>query len=363
MPGRQAHARHSQSHGEDARSFIHALPKAELHLHLEGSVDPVTLVELTRRNAGAKPFPGNRYQQAEAGLSELGEEEIAALYRYKDFTGFLMAFKAVTERMRTPDDYELVTYKLMENLRAQNVLHAEVYVSTGVVHWRGQEFAPLFEGMERGRRRGEKDFGISLLWLFDAVRHFGTEAAQRVVEDAARCRAQSEAVIGFGIGGDERRAAPDLFRDVFAQARRHGLRLTCHAGETAGPESIWGAINIGTERIGHGLTAHQDRELMAVLAERQIPVEICVSSNLRTQCCIDVNKHPLKTYFDSGLMVALASDDPAMFGTSLEAEYALAAEHFGFSNEQLRELARNSFEASFLAPERKLQLLAAVDAI
>lgn len=363
MTGRQAHARDYQSQVKDARAFIHALPKAELHLHLEGSVDPATLVELSRRNAGAQPFPGNRYQQPEAGLRELSEAEIAELYQYKDFTGFMMAFKAVTERLRTPEDYELVTYKLMENLRAQNVRHAEVYVSVGVVHWRGQEFAPLFEGMERGRVRGENDFGISVLWLFDAVRHFGPEAAQRVVDEAARCREQSDAVIGFGIGGDERRAAPDLFRDVFAQARRQGLRLTCHAGETAGPESIWGAINIGAERIGHGLTAHQDRELMAVLAERQIPLEICVSSNLRTQCCTDGSKHPLKTYFDSGVMVTLASDDPAMFGTSLESEYALIAEHFGFSHEQLRELARNSFEASFLAPERKLELLDAVDAI
>ena len=363
MPGRKPQASSQpQAQSEDAHAFIHALPKAELHLHLEGSVDPATLAELSQRNAGAEPFPGKRYQQPEAGLPELSEAEVARLYQYKDFQGFLMAFKAVTERLRTSEDYELVTYKLMENLRAQNVLHAEVYVSVGVVHWRGQEFAPLFEGMERGRTRGEKDSGVSLLWLFDAVRHFGPEAAQRVVEEAAQCRQQSEAVIGFGIGGDERRAAPDLFRDVFAQARRQGLRLTAHAGETAGPESIWGAINIGAERIGHGLHAHQDRELVAILAERQIPVEICVSSNLRTQCCAEVSKHPLKNYFDSGVMVTLASDDPAMFSTSLENEYALAAENFGFTHEQLRELARNSFEASFLPAERKLELLNRLDA-
>src|SRR5690348_8244576 len=194
MPGRKPQARsQSQTQSGDASAFIHTLPKAELHLHLEGSVDPATLAELSQRNAGAEPFPGNRYQQSEAGLSELNESEIAALYQYKDFQGFLMAFKAVTERLRTSEDYELVTYKLMENLRAQNVLHTEVYVSVGVVHWRGQEFAPLFEGMECGRRRGEKDFGISLRWLFDAVRHFGPEAAQRVVEEAARCREKSEA--------------------------------------------------------------------------------------------------------------------------------------------------------------------------
>src|SRR5438270_12822721 len=130
-------------------ALIHSLPKAELHLHLEGSVQPETLIELSRRHDAAP----------------LSLEQIEELYRYQDFQGFLMAFKAVTERLRAPEDYELVTYKLMEQLRAQNVRHAEVYVSVGVVHWRGQEFAPLFEGMERGRCRGEKDFGVSLLWL------------------------------------------------------------------------------------------------------------------------------------------------------------------------------------------------------
>jgi adenosine deaminase/aminodeoxyfutalosine deaminase len=344
-------------------AFLRALPKAELHLHLEGSVEPATLLELSRRNAGALPFPGNRYQQPEGGLPQLSAEEIAALYQYKDFQGFMMAFKAVTERLRTPEDYELATYDLMRGLHQQNVRHAEVFVSVGVVHWRGQEFAPLFAGMERGRLRGEKDFGLSLLWIFDAVRHFGPGAGQRVVEEALRCREASDAVIGFGIGGDELRAGPQLFSEVFGLARQNGLRVTCHAGETAGPGSIWGAINLGAERIGHALTAHQDRELMAVLVERQVPLEICITSNVRTRCCSVLEKHPVKTYFDCGAMVTLNSDDPAMFGATVQDEYRLAHEMFGFTREQLRELARNSFEASFLPTQKKLLHLNEIDSL
>jgi len=324
-------------------AFILAVPKAELHLHLEGAVQPQTLVELSRRH-DAVP---------------LTLEQVEALYRYQDFTGFMMAFKSVAERLRTPEDYELITYEMMRQLAAENVVHAEAYLSAGIVHWRQQEFAPILAGAERGRERGAKDFGVSLFWIIDAVRHFGPEKVQRVFEDAAHFKSAS--VVGVGIGGDERQAAPELFRDQYDYARKQGLRLTCHAGETVGPESIWGALNLGAERIGHGLTAWQDRELMAVLVERQVPVEICVTSNLRTGCCPSLEQHPLKTYFDLGVMVTLNSDDPTMFRTTLAREYALAQAAFELTDDHLRELARNSFEASFLPAEKKLEFFAALD--
>jgi adenosine deaminase/aminodeoxyfutalosine deaminase len=135
------------------------------------------------------------------------------------------------------------------------------------------------------------------------------------------------------------------------------LHLTAHAGESVGPDSIWGALNLKAERIGHGLTAEQDAELIEELAERQVPIEICVSSNLRTGCCAELAQHPVRRYFDQGLMLTLNSDDPAMFRTSLVEEYALVQEAFGFTNEHLRELARTSFEASFLPPEKKIAFL------
>ena len=325
--------------------YILALPKAELHLHLEGAVEPDTLVELSRRN--------------KHDASPLDRAQVDELYQYSDFRGFLAAFKAVTERLQAAEDYELITYRLMERLRAENVLHAEVYVSVGVCLWRGQEFAALLEGMERARERGEREFGVSLLWLFDAVRHFGPEAARKVAEQAVEARARGFAsVIGFGIGGDEAAAAPEMFREVYAYAAEHGLRRTAHAGESAGPASVLGALDaLGAERIGHGLTAWHDEELMARLVEQQIPVEVCVTSNLRTGCCKSLEQHPLRRYFDGGLKVTLASDDPAMFGTSLGREYQLAQEAFGFSEAELERLARSSFEASFLPQEKKNEFL------
>lgn len=323
--------------------FIVSLPKAELHLHLEGSIDPPTLLELRKRHGNSSALA-----------------EIEQLYRYENFTGFLMAFKTVTDDLQTPEDFELITYRLMEKLKAENVLHAEVYVSVGVCLWRKQNFDAIFEGLERGRERGERDFGVSLLWIFDAVRQFGAEKAQRVAELAVRYKGAS--VAGFGIGGDELKAPPEMFRGVYAYAAENELRLTAHAGENAGPGSVWGALNLRAERIGHGLTAWQDQELVEELSRRQVPIEICLSSNLRTGCCSSLAEHPVRNYFEQGMMITLNSDDPAMFGTSLSREYQLAQDRFGFTDEHLRELARNSFEASFLPAEKKVNFLNLFDA-
>src|SRR6266404_5916241 len=341
-----------------ARTFIQSLPKAELHLHLEGSVDPVTLAELSRRYNTPLPTENNRYDISGSG-DVLTEEEVRRRYSYKDFSGFLMAFKSVTERLRAPEDYELITYRLMQKLRQQNVMHAEVYVSIGVIRWRGQQVEPLFEGMERGRERGQRDFGVSLLWIFDAVRHFGAEAAAEVFDLAARLRDRN--VVGVGIGGDEARGPAEWFRDLYKKAMDNGLRLTAHAGETTGPESVWGALNIGAERIGHGLAAARDPELMEVMAQKQVPVELCITSNLRTGACTELHDHPVRKLFDHGLMITLNTDDPAMFQTSLNKEYELAQKEVEFSEEHLRELARNSFEASFLPVEKKLKFLSQID--
>ncbi|HEV3041857.1 MAG TPA: adenosine deaminase [Candidatus Angelobacter sp.] len=342
----------------NSKTLIEALPKAELHLHLEGCVEPATLAELSRRHNTPLPTENNRYDIRGSG-DVLSEEAVHKLYSYQDFSGFMMAFKSVTERLRAPDDYELITYRLMQKLASENVLHAEVYVSVGVIHWRGQAFEPIFEGLERGRERGERDFGVSLLWIFDAVRHFGAEAAGKVFEMAARFRDHN--VVGIGIGGDERHAPAEMFKEQYKKADDQGLRLTAHAGETAGPESVWGALNIGAERLGHGFTIPHDPELMTVLAQKQVPIEVCLSSNLRTGVCPTLKEHPLRTLFENGLMVTLNTDDPEMFQTSLSREYQLAQQEFDFSDDHLYELARNSFEASFLPPEKKLEFLQKVD--
>jgi aminodeoxyfutalosine deaminase len=336
--------------------FILSLPKAELHLHLEGTVDPQTLSDLSHKHTTPFPWENNRYKPLPDSNRPLTPEQARDLYEYEHFTGFLLAFKAVTERMRDPEDYELVTYRLMQKLAAERVLHAEVFVSVGVVFWRGQEFDPLFEGMERGRQRGERDFGVSLLWIFDAVRHFGPEEGHKVLDKALQF--QSRNVIGIGIGGDERQAGPELFEGVYKRAARHGLRLSVHAGETIGPESIRDALDLlNAERIGHALHAGEDPQLMQRLVRDRVPLEICISSNIRTGCCGGYAAHPVRKFFDAGALITLNSDDPEMFETSLAREYQIAHDHFGFTEAELSQLARNSFAASWLPEAKKRELL------
>src|ERR1700680_4138596 len=192
-------------------SFIRTLPKAELHLHLEGAIEPSQVLELRQRH----------------GMEGASLAEVEQLYNYKDFAGFLTAFKDVTGHLRTPDDYELITYRLIQRLKAQNVLHAEVIVSAGVCLWRKQDFAAIFEGLERGRQRGEKDFGISLVWIFDAVRQFGAEKAQSVLDLAIQFRDRN--VVAFGIGGDEAAGPPEWFTGGYPCAAEHGLHFTARA--------------------------------------------------------------------------------------------------------------------------------------
>ena len=284
------------------------------------------------------------------------------VYVYENFHAFLMTFKAVSERLRTPDDFAFITYEMIRALAAQGVVHAEVYISFGIIYyWKNLEVEPFVEAIERGRVRGEKEFGVTVLWIIDAVRNFGAEEAARVFRKAAELRPLYPSIVGIGIGGDEARGSADLFRECYAEAREAGLRLTAHAGETIGPESIWSAINIGAERLGHVLAAQRDPELMEVLAEKQIPVEINITSNIRTGCCPSYEEHPVRNYFESGLMVTLNSDDPPMFGSNLLEEYQLAYDRFGFSLDQLREIAANGVEASFLPPDRKLNLLGQIE--
>ena len=330
----------------DPAIWLRDLPKAELHLHLEGSITPATLVELSHRN---DPEP-------------LTLAAAAAVYSYHDFPSFLLSFKAVTTRLHTAADYELITYNMLRDLSVQGVRHAEAYISIGILYWQARlDVDEVMAAIESGRQRAERDFNISLLWIIDAVRHFGLEACGRVFRKAAELQHVYSSVVGIGIGGNELLGPAHEFRDLYAEAKASGLRLTCHAGENTGPESIWAALNIGAERIGHALSAQQDPELIEVLAQRQIPLELNITSNLRTGCCPALFEHPVKMYFEEGLMITLNSDDPPFFGATLLEEYQLAHRDFEFSLDQLRELAANSIEASFLPPDRKLALLAEIE--
>jgi adenosine deaminase/aminodeoxyfutalosine deaminase len=330
----------------DPATWLRDLPKAELHLHLEGSITPDTLVELSLRN---DPTP-------------LTLAEAAAIYQYHDFPSFLLCFKAVTQRLHTPQDYGLITYNMLRDLAQQGVRHAEAYISIGILYWQNRlDVDAVMAAVESARLRAEHDFNISLFWIIDAVRHFGLEACARVFQKAAQLQHTYPSVVGIGIGGNELLGPAHEFRELYAEAKASGLRLTAHAGENTGPESIWAALNIGAERIGHALSAQHDPDLIEVLAQRQIPLELNITSNLRTGCCASLAEHPARDYFDQGLMITLNSDDPPFFGATLLDEYLLAHEQLAFTLDQLRELAANSIEASFLDPTRKLALLAEVE--
>jgi aminodeoxyfutalosine deaminase len=333
----------------EIQEFIQRLPKAELHLHLEGTITPATLVDLSVRH-DAHPLA-------------LGEAE--SFYRFDDFTGFMECYKAVTRRLIIPEDYELVAWRMMQQLAAQGIVHAEVYISVGVIYmWRNFDphcFEPIFDALERARSRAASELGLSVYWIFDAVRHFTIEEADRVFKKAAEMRALYPSIIGIGLGGDERRTGSEPFRALYGRARHAGLRLTNHAGETTGPDAIWEALAIGSERIGHALSAIQDSALVDELKSRGIALELNPTSNLRTGVCSSFAEHPLRRYFDAGLLVTLNSDDPAFFGSDLANEYLLAHTEQGFTKEELRQLAVNSIRASFLPVKEQSTILSRIN--
>jgi aminodeoxyfutalosine deaminase len=334
---------------DDISAFIRRLPKAELHLHLEGTVLPSTLVELSARH-DARPLT-----QAEAD----------AVYQFTDFTGFIEAFKAVTRQLVHPDDYELIAWRMIQRLAEQGVVHAEVFISVGVIYmWRNHDpacFEPIFEALERARERGQRELGVSLYWIFDAVRHFSVPEAERVFRKAAEMRPQYPSIIGIGLGGDERQCGSEPFRVFYAEAREAGLRLTNHAGETTPPAAIREALAIGSERIGHALSAINDPDLLQELKDRKVPLELNPTSNVRTGVCPSFAGHPLRCYFDEGLLVTINSDDPAFFGSDIANEYLLAHTQQGFTREELRRLAANSITASFLPESDKRSLLTRIE--
>jgi aminodeoxyfutalosine deaminase len=325
---------------------VRALPKAELHLHLEGSIAPETARELAGRHG-----------------VRLTIEEVRERYQYEDFLGFLNAFKWVTSFLRTPQDYALITERLCAELRAQNVVYAEITQSTGVSLWRKQDALANFAAM-RDVAEQQRPRGLQIQWIFDATRQFGPGPAMEVARIAVQ--AKLAGVVAFGMGGDELALPAEPFQEVFDYAAGQGLRRVAHAGEVGGPDQIRAAIEIlGAERIGHGIAAMHDLRLQRLLAERKIPLEVCPTSNICTGAlarqlgtdAAGLHEHPLAELYRRQIPVVLSTDDPAMFHTTIGEEYEAAATAMGLSAEETCGLAEMSFEYAFLPTREKSELL------
>lgn len=314
---------------------VAARSKAELHVHLEGSIRPSIAVALADRHG-----------------FRITEPEVQSRYASADFVGFIEAFKWVTSFLRDPADFALVAADLATQLLAQNVIYAEVTLSVGVMLLRNQNPQSNFEAILAAVEPFEHR-GLQLNWIFDAVRQFGPEPALQVIDWAKRCH--SPHILGFGIGGDELSLPTKQFQDVYRHASSCGLHRLIHAGEIGGPEKIREAVELlGVERIGHGIAAIHDPALMDLLAARRIVLEICPVSNLRTgalsrQLQINspsINAHPLPQLLRHGIPVVLSTDDPPMFDTHLTSEY-LHAQNMGLTEAELIALVQNGFTFSF----------------
>jgi aminodeoxyfutalosine deaminase len=329
-------------------SLIAALPKAELHLHLEGAISASTAVELAARR----------------GVT-ITAEEVSQHYAPGNFAQFLEAFKWVTSFLRTPADYALITERMAEQLISQNVVYAEITISVGVMFLRKQDPFANFDAITQAAAKFEPR-GLKLRWIFDAVRQFGPVAAAEVVKAAANC--VSQGVVAFGLGGDELALPAADFRSVYELAADGGLQRLVHVGEIGDAASAREAVEIlGVSRIGHGIAAINDPRVMDFLAERNVTLELCPTSNIRTGALVrqlgdptaTIAQHPLPQFLRRGMQVTLSTDDPAMFHTTLVQEYRHAAE-MGLNQQEIMHLAEMSFQSSFLPADIKQRLISAM---
>ena len=316
-------------------TWYERVPKVELHLHLEGAIPHEALWQLIQKYGGDPAVP-----------------TIAALQRkfqYRDFPHFIETWVWKNKFLREYDDFTLIAEAVAQNLVAQNVKYAEMFYSPLPFLQQGLETRKLTEAIRAGLGRVKQ---IETELILDFSRDSGVPDAEKNLGAVMELKALG--VIGVGLGGSEQKYPPELYTKIYEKARLTGFHTTAHAGEAAGPESIWGAIrSLKVERIGHGTRAIEDESLMRYLAEKQIPLECCPLSNVRTGVVKSIEDHPVKKFFDAGLLVTVNTDDPAMFGNSLAQEYQMLEERLGFSRDEVRKLILNGIKAAWLTENRK----------
>ncbi|MFI1280764.1 MULTISPECIES: adenosine deaminase [unclassified Streptomyces] len=330
----------------DLHPFIAGLPKAELHVHHVGSASPRIVAELASRHPDSK-VPSD-------------PEAIADYFTFTDFAHFIEVYLSVVDLVRTPEDVRLLTFEVARDMARQNIRYAELTITPYSSTRRGIEEKAFMAAIEDARKAAESELGVILRWCFDIPGEAGLEAAAETARLAVDLR--PEGLVSFGLGGPEIGVPRPQFKPYFDAARAAGLHSVPHAGETTGPETIWDAIReLGAERIGHGTSATQDPALLAYLAEHRIALEVCPTSNIATRAVTDLDLHPVKEMVAAGVLVTINSDDPPMFGSDLNNEYAVAARLLDLDERGLAQLAKNAVEASFLDPAGKARLIAEID--
>jgi adenosine deaminase len=328
-------------------AFVARLPKAELHVHHVGSASPQAVAQLAARHAGSTPVPAD-------------PDKLAEYFTFTDFGHFIEVYLTVVDLIRTPEDVWTLTYEVARDLAAQNVRYAELTVTPYSTVTRGVAAPAFCEAIEDARRRAEADFGVILRWCFDIPGEAGLAAAELTLDIALSNR--PDGLLSFGLGGPEIGVPREQFAPYFAKARAAGLHSVPHAGESTGPETVWDAIrHLGAERIGHGIAAARDPELLEYLAGAGIALEVCPTSNVRTRSVRSLAEHPLPVLAAAGVPVTINSDDPSMFSTTLNDEYLIAAELLGLDKAGVADLARAAVEASFLDGPGKQTLLTKID--
>ncbi|MFF8803516.1 adenosine deaminase [Streptomyces omiyaensis] len=332
----------------DLHPFIAGLPKAELHVHHVGSASPRIVSELAARHPDSK-VPTD-------------PEALADYFTFTDFAHFIDVYLSVVDLVRTPEDVRLLTFEVARDMARQNIRYAELTVTPYSSTRRGIDERAFMAAIEDARKAAEAEFGTVLRWCFDIPGEAGLEAAEETARLAVTDGIRPEGLVSFGLGGPEIGVPRPQFKPYFDRARAAGLRSVPHAGETTGPETVWDAIrDLGAERIGHGTSSVRDPGLLAYLAEHRIALEVCPTSNIATRAVATLDEHPIRAMADAGVLVTVNSDDPPMFGTDLNDEYAVAARLLELDERGVAALAKNAVEASFLDPAGKERLAAEID--
>ena len=328
----------------EKEEIIRALPKVEQHIHIIGSIRPETLLWLAENLEYDSPF------------TDL--EEVERYFRYRNFDHFLEVYTTVNDHISDERQFERISYEMIEDEVKSNVRHVECIFSAWDMIRRGLDYGEILDAINRGLRKGLRDFGVSSSIRIDLVRNYGPEIGLEVLKAIEE---KCENVVAIDLGGSESGFPASPYKEIYSRANALGLHRVVHAGEAAGPESIWQAIKIGAERIGHGVAAREDSRLIEYLRDKGIPIECCPTSNVRTGSIDSIKNHPIRDFYDRGLIMTVNTDDPSMFNTNMNHEYLELNKHLGFSISELYQISKNALNTSFMETKRQANLIKEFD--